>query len=377
MTAATTDSGFTGDDRAFMRTALGLARRGLGRTSPNPTVGCVLVRPDLGQRVVGRGWTRPGGRPHAETEALNQAGPLARGAHAYVTLEPCSHTGKTPPCADALIAAGVAAVTVATSDPDPRVNGQGMAKLTEAGVAVRAGLLQAEARAINAGFLSVKERGRPWVTLKTATTLDGAIAAHTGASQWITGPAARARGHLLRAQNDAVITGIGTVKADDPLLTCRLPGLEDRSPIRVVIDAMLETPADGALAGSAGEIPVWVVTGNTADPARAAALTAAGCDVIPVDIRHTRPDPAVVLAMLAERGMTRVLVEAGAGVSGAFVEADVVDEISWFRAPAIMGGDGLMAFAAWGLDAPAQAPRFRHVETLSLDDDVLERYLRT
>ncbi|MEX2311694.1 MAG: bifunctional diaminohydroxyphosphoribosylaminopyrimidine deaminase/5-amino-6-(5-phosphoribosylamino)uracil reductase RibD, partial [Rhodospirillales bacterium] len=201
-----------------MRAALGLASRGLGRVAPNPAVGCVLVRPDLGQSthdglVVGRGWTQPGGRPHAETEAIRRAGTLAQGAHAYVTLEPCNHQGQTGPCTEALIAAGITSATVALEDPDPRVAGSGFKRLRDAGIAVRVGLLADQARRLNAGFLSVVERKRPWVTMKTATTLDGAIASRTGHSQWITGPAARARGHLLRAENDAIISGIGTVRA--------------------------------------------------------------------------------------------------------------------------------------------------------------------
>src|SRR5918994_6733853 len=227
-------------DRAHMAAALALSRRGLVNTWPNPAVGCVIVREG---RVVGRGWTQPGGRPHAETEALARAGDQARGATAYVTLEPCSHWGRTPPCCDALIAAGVARVVVATGDPDPRVDGRGMRRLREAGIAVDQGLLEAEARAVIAGFVRRITRGLPLVTLKLATTLDGRIATASGESRWITGAAARRAAHALRARHDAVLVGSGTVLADDPDLTCRLPGMERGVPIaRVVADARLRTP---------------------------------------------------------------------------------------------------------------------------------------
>src|SRR5580700_4659831 len=227
-------------DLGHMRTALGLARRGLGNTWPNPAVGCVIVKDG---RVVGRGWTQKGGRPHAETEALARAGKGAKGATAYVSLEPCSHHGKTPPCAEALIAAGVSRVVAAVEDPDPRVSGRGIARLRAAGIAVEAGLCAAEAAELNAGFFCRVAQGRPLVTLKLAASLDGRIATPTGKSRWITGPAARERAHLLRAAHDAVLIGTGTALADDPQLTCRLPGLEARSPVRIVIDRTLRLPA--------------------------------------------------------------------------------------------------------------------------------------
>ncbi len=377
MRARLTKSGFSSDDRAFMRVALGLARRGLGRTAPNPTVGCVLVRPDIENRIVGCGWTQPGGRPHAETEALRQAGEAAKDAHAYVTLEPCSHTGQTGPCSDALIAAGVGAVTVATIDPDPRVAGSGVQKLKTAGIDVRTGLLETDARALNAGFFSVKERNRPWVTLKTATTLDGAIASGNGASKWITGETARRRGHLLRAQNDAIVTGIGTAMADNPELTCRLPGLEDRSPIRVVIDPRGELPENSKLIATAGQAPVWLIVAYLAETAKTRLTSAPGVKVIQLSAgKDGHIAPKSILETLAEAGITRVLLEAGAGLSSSFLAADMVDEIAWFRAPSTMGGDGLSALSAIGVTSPDTAPRFRPTETLSLDGDVLERYLR-
>src|SRR5579872_6272521 len=244
-------------DLAHMRASLGLARRGLGNTWPNPAVGCVLVREG---RVVGRGWTQAGGRPHAEAEALARAGRAARGATAYVTLEPCSHHGKTPPCAEALIAAGIARVVAAIEDPDPRVSGRGIARLKEAGITVETGPCADEAVELNAGFLCRVKHGRPLVTLKLATSLDGRIATASGESRWITGAAARERAHLLRATQDAVLVGTGTALADDPQLTCRLPGLEDRSPVRVVIDRNLRLPATLRLFSEARPVPTWLVT---------------------------------------------------------------------------------------------------------------------
>ncbi len=244
-------------DLRRMRTALALARRGLGAVWPNPAVGCVLVN---GGRVIGRGWTQPGGRPHAETEALRRAGEAARGAIAYVSLEPCCHWGRTPPCADALIAAGVRRVVVALEDPDPRVAGAGIGRLRAAGLAVDTGLGAAEAAEINAGFLARLAFGRPLVTLKLATSLDGRIATGSGESRWITGPPARARAHSLRAEHDAIMVGTGTVLADDPQLTCRLPGLGHRSPVRVVLDRHLRIPPAAQVIADARRTPTWVLT---------------------------------------------------------------------------------------------------------------------
>ncbi len=309
-----------------MRAALALAGRGVGLVSPNPAVGCILVRPDLGGLVVGRGWTQPGGRPHAETEALARAGDRATGATAYVTLEPCAHQGETGPCADALIEAGIARCVVAIEDPDPRVAGRGLDKLRAAGIEVAVGCRAGDAESLNAGFLMRVRNGRPWVGLKTATTLDGMVATATGRSQWITGPAARARGHLLRARFDAIITGAGTVRADDPQLTCRLPGMTARSPMRVV------------MAGSGGIAPE--------------------SRVMPCRV-YQDADAPTVLADLAEAGITRVLVEAGPKINASFMGADLVDELHWFRAAKVMGGDGLAAFGDLRHDDPQGLPGFR------------------
>jgi diaminohydroxyphosphoribosylaminopyrimidine deaminase/5-amino-6-(5-phosphoribosylamino)uracil reductase len=357
-------------DLAHMRAALALARRGLGQVWPNPAVGCVIVQDG---RVVGRGWTQPGGRPHAETEALARAGAAAKGATAYVTLEPCSHHGKTPPCADALIGAGIARVVVALEDPDPRVSGAGVARLSVAGITVEAGLHAAEAEEINAGFFTRLRHGRPLVTLKLATSLDGRIATRTGASRWITGPPARERAHWLRAEHDAILVGTETVLADDPELTCRLPGLAHRSPVRIVIDRRLRLPSTLRLFAGAQEVPTWVVTLLTADPARQAALRDRGVVVWP-----TEPDAAgnldlaAALRRLGDEGLTRLLVEGGGGIAASLLRGRLVDRLVWVHAPMLIGGDGIPAVAALGLDDLAGAPRFERVAVESVGDDVLE-----
>jgi len=353
-----------------MSAALGLARRGLGAVWPNPSVGCILVRQG---RVVGRGRTASGGRPHAETEALAQAGELARGADAYVTLEPCSHHGRTPPCAEALIKAGVARVFVGTQDPDPRVSGRGLTLLREAGIEVVTGVLEDEARDVLAGFQCRVEKGRPLVTLKIAATLDGRTATHTGESQWITGDIARARGHLLRAQSDAIMIGSGTARIDDPTLTCRLPGLEDRSPVRIVVDGRLTLQLTGKLVASARDIPLWLLTRTGNPPERLAALVECGVEVIEIG---PGPDGSVDLAAalreLGGRGLTRLLVEAGGHLAAALLRQDLVDRLAWFRAPMLIGGDGLPAAVSFGIDKLAEAPRWRPLSAASLGTDMVE-----
>jgi diaminohydroxyphosphoribosylaminopyrimidine deaminase/5-amino-6-(5-phosphoribosylamino)uracil reductase len=367
VTTTTTDN-----DRAHMRAALALARRGLGNVWPNPAVGCLIVKDD---RVVGRGWTQPGGRPHAETEALAMAGDTARGATAYVTLEPCAHHGKTPPCAEALIAAGIARVVVAMEDPDPRVSGAGLALLTTAGVAIASGVCGDEAAELNAGFFIKVREGRPLVTLKLATTLDGRIATHAGESKWITGEAARAAGHLLRAEHDVIMVGSGTALADDPELTCRLPGLGDRSPVRVVVDGRLRLPLTAKVVTSANEIPTWLLTLEGGDKARREAYADAGVDIIevPAGNDHT-VDLGAALSILAESGVTRVLVEGGAHLAAALLRTGLVDRLVWFRAARLIGGDGLPAAVAFGVDHLAQTPRFERVEVRQVGDDLMEIY---
>ena len=366
--AATSPSDQLFDLRA-MRAALALARRGLGTVWPNPAVGCVIVARG---RVVGRGWTQPGGRPHGETEALGRAGEAARGATAYVSLEPCCHWGRTPPCTDALIAAGIRRVVVALEDPDPRVAGAGLRQLHAAGLEVETGLCEAEAAEINAGFFCRLRNRRPLVTLKLATSLDGRIATGSGESQWITGPPARERAHALRAAHDAIMVGTGTVLADDPQLTCRLPGLAHRSPVRVVVDRHLRIPPTTRLISDARAVPVWVLTLPSADPERRQAFLRAGATVIDID-----PSPdgngslAAALAALGERGITRLLVEGGGHLAAAFARAGLIDRLVWVHAPMLIGGDGIPAIAEVGLEVLSKAPSFTRLSTETVGDDVL------
>jgi diaminohydroxyphosphoribosylaminopyrimidine deaminase/5-amino-6-(5-phosphoribosylamino)uracil reductase len=362
-----------------MRIALGLARRGLGSVWPNPAVGCVIVRDDGAgaPAIVGRGWTQPGGRPHAETEALARAGDAARGATAYVSLEPCNHHGKTPPCTEALIAAGIARVVAATEDPDPRVSGSGLKRLADAGIAVDCGLERRAAEDLNAGFIMRVRHGRPLVCLKTATTLDGRIATHTGESQWITGPEARARVHLMRARYDAVMVGVGTAVADDPALTARLPGLEGRQPVRVVVDARLRLPLTAQMVQSAGEVPTWIVTRDDNDDTRADAFRDLGVELIALPPSAAGyPDPAALLAALGERGLTRVLVEGGATLAAVLLRAQLIDRIAWFRSGGIVGGDGIPAVEAFGVDHLAAMARFERHGVKRVGADLLETFSR-
>lgn len=361
-----------------MRIALGLARRGLGTVWPNPAVGCILVRYEDGAgRIVGRGWTQPGGRPHAETEALRRAGDAAKGATAYVTLEPCCHHGKTPPCTDALIAAGVARVVAAIEDPDPRVAGAGMRQIADAGIAADCGLCRPEAESLNAGFLTRLRDGRPMVCLKTATTLDGRIGTHTGDSQWITGPEARARSHRFRASYDAIMVGVGTAIADDPELTCRLPGLAERSPVRIVVDAGLRLPLTAKLIQSAQSAPTWIVARDDADGQRADAIRDLGVEVIGLPAAENGyPDPGDMLRELGRRGITRLLVEGGATLAAVLLRARLIDRIAWFRSGGIIGGDGIPAVEAFGVGALADMARFDREATETAGADVLETLVR-
>ncbi len=358
-----------------MHAALVLARRGLGRVWPNPAVGCVLVRPDLDGRVVGRGWTQPGGRPHAETMAISAAGDLARGATAFVTLEPCAHQGETPPCADALITAGVARTVIAVGDPDARVDGSGVARLEAAGIDVTLGVQADAAADLNLGFLNRTGLGRPLFTLKSATTLDGRIATRSGDSQWITGADARAHGHLLRAQHDAVLTGIGTVEADDPSLTCRLPGMAARSPMRIVCDSRLRLSPSSILAATAHEVPTMAITVADHDNKRAARLRDLGVDILVIAADGDgRPAAGGIAQALGEHGLTRVLVEAGATLNAAFLRAGVIDRIVWFRAAKALGGDGLGAIADLGIESLGEAYTYQRLSIRECGGDVIEEY---
>ncbi len=364
-----------GSDGRWMRAALALARRGLGRVAPNPSVGALLV--SAGGTLLGRGVTLAGGRPHAETVAIAEAraryGTEAlRGATAYVTLEPCAHHGLTPPCADALIEAGIARLVCPIEDPDPRVQGGGFEKLRAAGVAVETGLMRAEARAVNAGFLSRLERGRPWVTLKLATTLDGRIATAAGESRWITGPEARARVHLMRAEADAVMIGAGTARADDPMLDVRGFGAGAAQPVRLVADPRLSLPLSHRLVRTARRIPVWLLHGPAAPAEAAEALGAEGCRTLacPVDAEG-RIDLAAALSRLAGEGLTRLLVEGGGALAAGCLAAGLVDEIALFEAGRALGADGRPAIGPLGLDRLAEAPSFARLRVEPVGADIL------
>lgn len=363
----------TKTDHDHMTHALTLAARGLGRVWPNPAVGCVIVDP--AGDIVGRGWTQPGGRPHAETEALRQAGKRARGATAYISLEPCAHHGQTPPCAEALVQAGVRRVVVASIDPDPRVGGQGLAILQNAGIKTAVGVGEAAAQALNAGFIKRVTLGLPLVTLKLATTLDGRIATATGDSQWITGEAARRRGHMMRATHDAILIGRGTAERDDPELTCRLAGLEDRSPIRVVVDSALSLDLKRRLYATARQTPTWVIAAADADPARVEALSALGVEIVMTPRSAAGVDLGEGLRALAGRGITRLLVEGGARIATTLLTAELVDRIAWFRAPMLIGADGRAAIDPLALDTLAAAPTLLRTAIEPVGEDMLETYL--
>lgn len=362
-------------DRRFMQLALMLGRRGLGRTWPNPAVGAVVVKDGV---IVGRGWTQPGGRPHAEVEALRRSGKAAHGATLYVTLEPCSHFGKSPPCADAVIAAGIARVVSAVEDPNPEVAGQGHAKLRAAGVAVETGLGTQQAARDHAGHFRRVRDGRPHVVLKLAVSSDDKIAGAGHKPVAITGEAARTRVHLLRAQCDAILVGIGTVLSDDPLLTCRLAGMEARSPVRVVLDSALRTPMGSRLVHSARQTPLWLIASETAEAAAAARLGAAGAQIIRMAPSSATGglDLHAVLRALSERGITRLMVEGGSRVAAAFVAADLVDEAWLLRGPEVIGADGVAALDALPLTAITQSPRFKRHANETLDKDSITIFER-
>jgi diaminohydroxyphosphoribosylaminopyrimidine deaminase/5-amino-6-(5-phosphoribosylamino)uracil reductase len=355
-----------------MALALALGRRGQGRTWPNPAVGAVIVKDGV---IIGRGWTQPSGRPHAEVEALKRAGEAARGATLYVTLEPCSHHGKSPPCADAVILAGIARVVSAVEDPNPEVAGQGHARLRAAGIVVDVGLCSAEAARDNAGHFHRIRDQRPHVVLKLAVSSDDRIAAAGHRPVAITGDAARSRVHLLRAQSDAILVGIGTVLADDPLLTCRLPGMEPQSPVRVVLDRSLRIPGSSRLVHSAREVPLWVMTSNLAEAPAAMKLGAAGAQVIRV---ASAPglDLHAALHALADRGITRLLVEGGSRVASSFVAAGLVDEVWLLRGPSSIGTDGVPALNALPVSVITQSPQFKVRASESLQNDTLTVYER-
>jgi diaminohydroxyphosphoribosylaminopyrimidine deaminase/5-amino-6-(5-phosphoribosylamino)uracil reductase len=360
------------DDRAWMDAALALARRGLGQVWPNPAVGCLIHRDG---RVLGRGWTGAGGRPHAETLALAQAGAEARAATVHVTLEPCAHHGQTPPCADALVEARIARVVVAITDPDPRVAGRGLDRLRRAGIAVATGVLAERATALNRGFLTRVTAGRPMLTLKLAATLDGRIATSAGESRWITGEAARARVHLMRASHDAILIGAGTARADDPVLDVRLPGWSGRQPVRVVLDPALSLPPGSRLAATARQQSLWILHGAAADPARGEALAGTGALLVPMALTDGGLiDPVAALAELGARGLTRVLCEGGGRLAASLIRAGIADELVLFQAGLAIGAEGKPALGPLGLGRLTGAPRFSLIESAVIGGDVMTRW---
>ncbi len=379
-----------------MRAALALAQRGIGNTWPNPSVGCVVVQDG---RVIGRAVTAPGGRPHAEPLALQRAGAAARGATAYVTLEPCCHWGRTPPCTEALIAAGIARVVVGTRDPDPRVDGAGIARLRAAGIVVTEGVLEAEARESIAGFALRLRTGRPLVTLKLAATLDGRIATAGGESRWITGAPARRAAHALRGRHDAVMVGAGTVVTDDPDLTCRLPGFRPNPLVRIIADSHLRTPLTARLVATAAETPTWMLI-RGAEPDRRRAFADAGVMLIevPPEREHLSRaaglgceadqgaspsaageggvDLGQALLQLGTLGITHLLVEGGAALAASLLRQRLVDRIAWFHAAGVMGGDGFPAVGGLGVARLEDMLRFRRRSLTPLGDDMLSEFER-
>jgi diaminohydroxyphosphoribosylaminopyrimidine deaminase/5-amino-6-(5-phosphoribosylamino)uracil reductase len=358
-------------DLRFMRLALALGRRGLGNTWPNPAVGAVLVRDGV---IVGRGWTQAGGRPHAETEALKRAGDEAHGATLYVTLEPCSHHGKTPPCADAIAAAGVARVVSAIEDPNPEVAGQGHAQLRAAGIAVEIGLCADEARRAHAGHIRRIRDGRPHVTLKLAVSADGKAGLAGRKPAAITGEFSRARVHRMRAMNDAILVGIGTALADDPLLTARLPGVA--SPVRIVLDAHVRLTPTSQLARSAREVPVWVVASAQASVDAERKLTKDGVQVFRVPAAGQELDLEAALKTLAAQGITRLMVEGGPTVAAAFLRADLVDEAVLFRSPNVLGPDAIDALDGMSLDALTRSTHLKAIGTDAVGVDHVDTFER-
>lgn len=358
------------DDRRHMAHALTLAGRGLGRVWPNPSVGCVIVKEG---RVVGRGVTADGGRPHAEPQALAQAGALARGATAYVTLEPCAHHGHTPPCAETLVGAGVTRVVSALTDPDPRVAGGGLQILRNAGVQVSSGVLEAEARALQRGFLSRIILGRPMLTLKLAMTLDGRISTAAGESRWITGPEARARVHLMRANHDAVLIGAGTARADDPDLTVR--GLGDvHQPLRLIAARSLDLPRGGRLEASIPKAPLWLFHGKDATPEAQAYWSTRGARLIELPQTGAGLDSAALMQWLGREGLTRVFCEGGGQFAAALVKAGLVDRLEIFGAGLTMGADGRPGLGALDLAHLADAPRFHLRQLRQVGADIWQSW---
>jgi diaminohydroxyphosphoribosylaminopyrimidine deaminase/5-amino-6-(5-phosphoribosylamino)uracil reductase len=363
-------------DVQYMQQALELARGGLGFVSPNPLVGCVLVKDGA---VVGRGYHQRFGGPHAEVYALQEAGPQGRGAVLYVNLEPCSHMGKTPPCADAVIQAGVSRVVVALRDPNPLVAGTGLARLAAAGIAVTVGVCEEAAHKLNETFVKYITTRRPFVTLKSAITLDGKIATRTGVSQWITGELARQEGHRLRHAADAILVGIGTVLQDDPQLTTRLPDGLGVNPLRVIVDSTLRVPLQAQVTDVASDRRTLIVTTARAPMAHREALCTRGVEVVCLPAYGDGwVDLEALFRYLGERGVASVLVEGGATLSATLLRRRLVDKVLLFVAPKIIGGDGISVVGPCGVETMEQVINLRDVVSQRLGNDVLlEAYCTT
>lgn len=358
----------TAEDERFMTLALELGRRGLGNTWPNPAVGAVIVKDGV---IVGRGWTQPGGRPHAEVEALRQAKKVTqnniKGATLYATLEPCSHQGQTPPCADAIIKAGITRVVSAVEDPNPDVAGQGHQRLRDKKIAVDVGLGAAEARRAHAGHFMRVQQARPFVTLKLALSADGKVGLAGRKPVALTGEAARDRVFLMRAQSDAILVGIGTILSDNPHLTCRLPGMMERSPVRVVLDSKLRLPMSVSVVTTLSETPTWVFTSRKTSEIAEEVLQQKGCKVFRVDEQNGRLDLDAVLKVLAEQGITRLMVEGGPTVAASFVAAGLVDEAVLLRAPKTVGDSGIDPLEGMPLGKLTEGMTSRGIEELGPD----------
>lgn len=361
-------------DKSYMKMALELAARARGRTSPNPMVGAVVVKEG---KVIGRGCHLKAGTPHAEIHALNQAGEGARGATLYVTLEPCCHYGRTGPCTDAIIKAGVARVVTAMTDPNPLVAGKGLRLLSSAGIEVSSGVMEEEALELNEVFIKYITTGRPYVIAKAAVSLDGKIATRTGKSKWITSEDARAYSHQLRDWYDAIMVGIGTVLADDPSLTTRLPGGGGRDPVRIILDSRARIPFNARVLTQQSEAPTLIAAASVAPPERVDALRGIGVEVLVVNDGN-QVDLHELMRLLGERGITSVLIEGGATLHGSAFSSQIVDKVAWFIAPKIIGGrEAPGPVAGPGADSPSDAAALERVKVSSLGPDLLvEGYLK-
>ncbi|HYC15725.1 MAG TPA: bifunctional diaminohydroxyphosphoribosylaminopyrimidine deaminase/5-amino-6-(5-phosphoribosylamino)uracil reductase RibD [Pseudolabrys sp.] len=369
---ATPISASLSDDERYMRLALALGHRNLGHTWPNPAVGAVIVKDGI---ILGRGWTQKGGRPHAEVEALRRAKKSAQGATLYVTLEPCSHHGKSPPCADSIIRAGIARVVSAMEDPNPEVSGQGHERLRAKGIAVDVGLGAEEARRAHAGHITRIVQNRPYVMLKLAISADGKAGLAGRKQAAITGETARERVFQIRAASDAILVGIGTVLSDNPQLTCRLPGMFERSPVRVVLDAKLSLPLANSVVATVRETPTWVFTSPRVSSIAEEILQQKGCKVFRVDESGGRLDVEQILKVLSGQGITRLMVEGGPTVAASFVEADLIDEAFLVRGEKPIGATGIPPLEGMPLDALTGRLTLRGSEKLGVD--TIENFVRT